>query len=727
MNATPPSMAFEPRQTSAGERVRPVVFRAFSGVETWLETQREQVGLWAPVALGAGIAAWFVLPDRAAWMGFCCMALGLACTACLLPRDGRLRQMLVVGGILACLGCLLIWGKAQLLGQPPLVRAVFTEMAGEVRSVSALPAQGVVRAMVQPLNRPDLPQAIRVNIREGDVPTGLGPGAVIRFRIRLMPPAPAAVPGGYDFARRAYFQGIGATGRALRPVEVVKAAPEGSASLRARLSTHIHGQVAGGAGGIAMALATGDQGAIPEADAQAMRRSGLAHLLSISGLHVTAFIGAVMLMTLRLAALSRWAALHLPLMLIAAGCGALGGIGYTLLTGSEVPTIRSCVASLLVLGGLALGRDSITLRLVAAGALVVLAFWPDALVGPSFQMSFAAVVALVALSSSRRFRALTAGRDEGWVAKTLRGSAGLLLTGFAVEAVLAPIALYHFHQAGMLGAFANLIAIPLTTFVVMPFEALALVLDLVGLGAPAWWVVKLSLDLLLALAHGVAASPMAVVLAPAFSSLVFGVILVGGLWCLLWRGSVRWLGVAPVLIGTAVIVLTPPPDILVTSDGRHVALRLPDGGMALLRARAGDYVRAALAESVGYDGVLSAVADLPQARCNPDLCAVTMQRGDQRWQLLVTRSRAMLDRQRLAKDCAIADIVISDRWLPRSCRPRWMKIDRRMLARTGGMAISLKTGKVDRVRPEGDTHPWLPPLSPRRSTGKRGRQAQPQL
>jgi competence protein ComEC len=87
----------------------------------------------------------------------------------------------------------------------------------------------------------------------------------------------------------------------------------------------------------------------------------------------------------------------------------------------------------------------------------------------------------------------------------------------------------------------------------------------------------------------------------------------------------------------------------------------------------------------------------------------------------------MLDRQRLAKDCAIADIVISDRWLPRSCRPRWMKIDRRMLARTGGMAISLKTGKVDRVRPEGDTHPWLPPLSPRRSTGKRGRQAQPQL
>jgi competence protein ComEC len=708
-----------------------VVFRAFSGVETWLETQREQVGLWAPVALGAGIAAWFALPDRAAWLGFCCLALGLACAACLMPRESRLRQMVVVGGLLACLGCLLIWGKALLLGQPPLARPVFAQMSGEVRSVAAMPAQGVVRAMVRPLDRVDLPQAIRVNIREGDVPTGLGPGAVIRFRIRLMPPAPAAVPGGYDFARRAYFQGIGATGRALRPIEVMKAAPEGSASLRARLSSHIHGQVAGGAGGIAMALATGDQGAIPEADAQAMRRSGLAHLLSISGLHVTALIGAVMLMTLRLAALSRRAALHLPLMLIAAGCGALAGLGYTLLTGSEVPTIRSCVAALLVLGGMAMGRDAITLRLVAAGALVVLVFWPDSLVGPSFQMSFAAVVALVALSSSRRYRAWTGARDEGWPAKIVRGVAALLLTGFAVEIVLAPIALYHFHQAGMLGAFANLIAIPLTTFIVMPFEALALMLDLIGLGAPAWWVVTQSLNLLLALAHWVAASPMAVVLAPAFSHLVFGAVLVGGLWCLLWRGSVRWLGLAPVLIGTAIIVLTAPPDLLVTSDGRHVALRLPDGGMALLRARAGDYVREALAESVGYDGALSALADMPQARCNPDLCAATMRRGERRWQLLVTRSRVMIDPQILAKDCAIADIVVSDRWLPRSCRPRWLKIDRRMLARTGGIAISLKSGKGDRVRPDGDTHPWLPPIPPsrpaRRPIDQPANQDRPQL
>ena len=139
------------------------------------------------------------------------------------------------------------------------------------------------------------------------------------------------MPWAFDFARRAYFQGIGATGRALAPVEMVEQAREGP-TLRARLFDHISEQVAGAPAGIAVALATGDQGAIAEADAEAMRRSGLAHLLSISGLHVTALIGAVIFLLLRLLALIPRAALDWPLMLIAAAGGALAGIGYTLLT-----------------------------------------------------------------------------------------------------------------------------------------------------------------------------------------------------------------------------------------------------------------------------------------------------------------------------------------------------------------------------------------------------------
>lgn len=709
----PPSMAFEPRQTSLMVEVATRLRAGFAGVERWLEKEREQVPLWAPIALGVGIAAWFAFPHRMAWLAFCCGALALACVGLLLPEGARLRRMMVAGGVLACMGCVLIWGKALMLGEPPLARATFVQVTGDVLSVRAVPAQQMVRAMLRPVGAPTLPKVIRVNIAESEVPDGLGEGARIRFRVRLMPPAPPSVPGGYDFAARAYFQGIGATGKALKPIEMVKPAT-GAPPLRARLFMHIAGQVDDPAKGIAIALATGDQGAIAEVDAEAMRNSGLAHLLSISGLHVTALIGAVIFLLLRVMALSRRAALDWPLMLITAAGGALAGVGYTLLTGAEVPTVRSCIAALLVLGGLAMGRDAITLRLVATGALIVLVFWPESLVGPSFQMSFAAVTALVALAEHKRFRAFAAARDEARWRKVGRILLVTLATGFVIELVLMPIALFHFHKAGMLGAFANIIAIPLTTFVVMPLEALALLFDLVGLGAPFWWLTQQALTLLLMIAHGVSASPWATMLTPSVPTFVFAGMMAGLLWCLLWRSRWRWLGLGPLGAGVITIILLSPPDILVTGDGRHVAVRTPDGRMAILRAGAGDYVRDVLSESAGYSGALEPIARLPQARCSSDLCAVGLMAGGRPWQLLVTRSDMLVDRATFARDCAAADIVIADRGLPHWCRPRWLKIDRRLLARTGGMAIDLDHATIRTVRQAGDAHPWIAPI-PKRS------------
>lgn len=684
-----------------------------AGVERWLEAEREQIGLWAPIGLGAGVAAWFILPHAMGWLAFCCATLAGACVAAMLPPGGRLRRMIVAGAMLACVGCLLVWGKAALWGQPPLARARFVQMTGEVLSVQPVPAQGIVRVRLRPADAPALPAMVRVNIADADMPKGLGEGARIRFRVRLMPPAPPSVPGGYDFAARAYFQGIGATGKALKPVEVLRPSTA-EPPLRTRLFGHILEQVDGPAEGIAAALATGDQGAIPEADAEAMRRSGLAHLLSISGLHVTALIGAVIFLLMRVMALSQRLALHWPLMLIAAAGGALAGIGYTWLTGAEVPTLRSCVAALLVLGGLAMGRDAITLRLVAAGALLVLLLWPEALSGPSFQMSFAAVTALVALAEHPRFRAFAAARDEGVIRRLGRALVVTFATGVAVELVLMPIALFHFHKAGLLGAFANLVAIPLTTFVVMPLEALALLLDVAGLGAPAWWLTQQALNLLLSLAHAVAASPMATLLAPTMGMALFALTVVGLLWCLLWRTGWRWLGLAPVAVGVVATLLAAPPDILVTGDGRHVAVRT-DEGMAILRDRAGDYVRDVLSENAGYDGELAAIDTLPGARCSNDLCALHLKRADRIWRLLFTRSAVLIGRRDFARDCAAADIVISDRGLPYWCRPRWLKIDRRLLSHTGGLSISLKTGEVQTVNRAGDAHPWIARPRPSRT------------
>ena len=377
-----------------------------------------------------------------------------------------------------------------------------------------------------------------------------------------------------------------------------------------------------------------------------------------------------------------------------------------MLAGAEVPTVRSCVAAMLVLIGIALGRDAITLRLVATGALVVLLLWPEALAGASFQLSFAAVTAIVAIHEHPRLRRLLARREEGRLAGWARALGTLLMTGIAVEVALAPIALFHFHKAGLYGSFANIVAIPLTTFIVMPAEALALLFDMVGLGAPFWWVVGKALAFLLWIAHLVAAAPGAVAALPSMPPAAFGLMIAGGLWIALWRTRVRRLGLLPLIAGAVWALMTPAPDLLITGDGRHVALRGEDEGLALLRPRAGDYVRDMLGEAAGVEGEAAAIDDWPGARCGADLCRVTIRRGDRVWTLLATRSPYFVDIPAMNRACAAADIVVSDRRLPRSCRPRWLKADRPFLARTGGLAIDLESGVVRTVADTRRGKPW---------------------
>ncbi len=175
-----------------------------------------------------------------------------------------------------------------------------------------------------------------------------------------------------------------------------------------------------------MALVTGDMGAVTAADNDAFRRSGLAHLLSVSGLHLTAAVGAMMGIALCLLALWPWLALRAPLLLIAAGIGALCGIAYTLLTGAEVPTVRSLIAALAVLAGMALGREAMTLRLVATGAMICVLFWPESAAGPSFQLSFAAILSIVALHELDWTRRTFEKREEGMLRRFARELAALL-------------------------------------------------------------------------------------------------------------------------------------------------------------------------------------------------------------------------------------------------------------------------------------------------------------
>jgi len=673
--------------------------------------------------LGVGIVAWFTLPDAGRWSAVALAGLAIAAAGIAIGKGGRAARCMAVAGLLVALGCALVWWRAERVAAPVLARPAIVAFQGKVERVEQLPARDMVRVRIAPEAGSGLPPLVRVNFDTKDVPAGLTRGAVVKLRARLMPPAPPAVPGAYDFERVAWFDGLGASGRGFAPVEIV-APGEARSGLRERLTTHVQGQVEGSAGGIAAALVTGDRGAISEEDGEALRRSGLAHLLSVSGLHVTAVVGATMLLVLRLLALSPALALRWPLPVVAAGAAGVAAVGYTLLTGAEVPTVRSCIAALMVLVAMMLGREAITLRLVAFGALVVLLLWPEALMGPSFQMSFAAVTAIVALHESKRVRGWFERREEGWGWRFARGVGSLLLTGLVVEIALTPIALFHFHKSGVYGALANIVAIPLTTFVIMPLEAAALFFDPIGLGAPFWWLTGRALHLLLWIAHAAADAPGALAMLPGMPGGAYVLMVAGGLWFALWKTRVRLAGVLPAVIGAAWALATPMPDLLVTGDGRHLALRTAGGEIALLRDRAGDYVRDMMAENGGVDAELPALVEQQGARCSPDLCLIDVERGGRRWRIAATRSGHLVPWREMMAVCRSVDIVIADRRLPPGCAPKWLKLDRAMLANTGGVAIVLgTTPEVWTVRRAGARHPWIEAeqvMPGRRSDGRSG-------
>jgi len=398
--------------------------------------------------------------------------------------------------------------------------------------------------------------------------------------------------------------------------------------------------------------------------------------------------------------------LRFNLVLVAAAVAAAAGIGYTLLTGMQVPTVRSCVAALLILAGIALGRDALSIRLIATGALVVLVFRPEALAGPSFQMSFAAVTSIVALHSTSWARRLLQRREEGPIARTLRSLLGIIATGLVVEIALMPLALYHFHRSGLYGVGANIIAIPLTTFVIMPLEAAALALEPLGIAAPVWWLCGASIDALLGLAHWVSSAHGAVALLPSMPGWAFEAMVAGGIWLCLWTKRWRLLGVVPVAMGALGAALAPAPDLLITGDGRHLAV-VDHGNPYILRDHAGDYVRSLLAEASGYDSDPELLDGQSTSDCSRDACVALLRHGNAEWRLLATRSAYRIDWADITTACAASDIVVSDRRLPRACQPRWLRLDAAALDRTGGLAIYLGGRPwTDSVADRVGEHPW---------------------
>lgn len=555
--------------------------------------------LWLPVLLGVGVWIYFALPwePGAAWRWVIAvpavpLATGLA------RRAGWGALALCWGAAAIAAGFGLALTSARMADAPqvrwPMGETVEGRVVEVSRSASGAPRLLLDRVIVYGVEPDDTPARVRLTVLDDALDTIPLPGERVRVYASLIPTGEPVEPGAFDFRRRAFFERIGGIGLTrghllvvppLQPPGPVDRAAMAVAQARDALSRHLRAVLPGRQGAIAAALIVGDRAEIEEADNEALRISSLAHLLSISGLHMAIMTGLVFGLVRLVLALVPWTAYRLSTKKVAAAAALAAGAGYLLLSGATVPTQRAFVMVAVALGAVLVDRPALSLRALAVAAVVVLVIAPVSLLDAGFQMSFAATAALVAgYEALRRWRA---GRDRSperagrlaWLGRAAGVYVGgLVLTSLLAGSATAPFAAYHFNRGAPYGLLANLLAVPVMGVWIAPAAALAAALAPFGLAGPALQAMGLGIEVVMQVAHGVAALPGADRPIAAAQPAVLGLIAVGGLWLALWRGAWRLAGAAGVAAGLALWFAAPPrPHLLVAPEAKLIGLMGPEG------------------------------------------------------------------------------------------------------------------------------------------------------
>jgi competence protein ComEC len=367
------------------------------------EADSRRLFLWLPIAMGCGIVLCFMADGTPSpWPAAVLAGAAMFGAWRLRDRIGWFVGLIALAFV--ALGFAAAAFKVQSAAAPILERAAFARLTGFVETVDAGPAGGRMVIVLTGLTTAmpmAHPHRLRVTFR-GPPPRA---GDHISGQARLMPPPQPAFPGGYDFARDAYFLGLGAVGRWMGPISLSPAPASAGFSLRATaaidnartdLTNRIARVIGGQAGALSAALVTGKRGLIEEAANDQMRAAGIYHIVSISGLHMVLAAGVFFWLARAGLALLPAVAETRPIKKWAALVAMAGATAYCVFSGSEVATERSLIMTLVMLGAILFDRPALSMRNLAIAALVVLLREPETMLGPSFQMSFAAVAGMIA-------------------------------------------------------------------------------------------------------------------------------------------------------------------------------------------------------------------------------------------------------------------------------------------------------------------------------------------
>lgn len=668
--------------------------------------------LWCAFSLAAGIAVYRVLPEEPNWIVLLVM-LGVSALLVLWPGRAHSRGKTAILFLVFTFGLAVSASRTAYLDAPRLGEAMNATLEGHVVKQDARSLGRRIWLDVRSVNEmeigeTDFPERVRIRI-PSESPVRVGD--YIQVRARLFPPAGPVSPGGYDFSFRAYFLTIGATGFSYGPPSVLSG-PNGSWTLAVSsqvqtLRTHLAGRIKAvleghPQSGLAVALLVGDRSGISEAQERDLRAAGLAHILAISGLHMALFAGGAYGVVLLMLALIPPLTLRWPVHKWAALAALLAATFYLVLSGASVATQRSFLMVALVFLGVLVGRRALTLRSVALAALVLLVLAPERLFFPGFQMSFAAVICLVAVYKSWRDRQgqgeKKPAQDRTWgvrlIVKALKWGIGLFVTALVAGLATGIIGAHHFGRIAPFGLLGNMLGMPVFTLLVMPMGVLALLLMPLGLASLPLSIMSFGLSLLMKIAAftasvaqgagltgNIAAIPTVLLMAALFSVLLFS-------------GRLRLFAGLPLAASMIILFLDRPPDIQIASSGGRIAARDANGKLMLSSGRQ-SFVSSIWLQWEGVDdqAIKSRKMKSDQMKCDAHGCVAiayaqvdddeTANHDGIQFRIALPKSAEALE-----FDCRYADLIVSDLIVSKDCGAG-LVLDQYVRARRGAVSIWL--------------------------------------
>ena len=648
------------------------------------------------------------------------------------------RELLFLSLVLATMliGFALATWRTLRVDAPIVSKTTIAMVTGVVQTID-IKMDGA-RLLIKPLSFEGydyaLPAFIRVTM--SGVPQ-FEAGAKIKANVRILPLPGPVRPGGYDFARDAYFNKIGAVGSLLsKPVtltrhETLSFRFDSVAMIdrfRNHLATRIANAIGGQAGAVSAALITGKRGMISEETNEDLRLAGIYHVVSISGLHMVLVAGMIFFLVRLFLVLIPGLALRFNVKKWAAIAAMCGAIAYDIFAGSEVATERSLFMTLALFGAILVGRPALSMRNLVVAAFIIIAMEPESLLGPSFQMSFAAVAALIAAYERVPHQAMqkdfnTSDRKASKncydlfhrvSSFVLRHVKAILLTTFLAELATAPFALYHFQRFQPLGVIGNMFTIPLVEMVAMPAGFIGLLALPFGLDGPVWHFMGYGVSMMLSLSHYVADLPLSSVVVPAVSVPTLLFVSAGMIWIFLWSTSLRWIGVFPIMIGGVLALTTHHPDLYIARDGASVAARGDDGRLHVMGRGVNEFT---ITQWLAADGDARTAQDMSVKQgplCGPSGCVMNG--------LAHEKIVLGLERDDLAEDCKLASVLITPFYAPRDCDEAFV-IDRDVVNHYGAVALyrhnnaKQPVGAPERfyltgARDPNKNRPWAPHADP---------------